>query len=222
VRTRLIALAGILAVRALAHDSITHLTWSQEISRIIYKHCVSCHREDGTAMSLATYEKARPWAKVIRDEILNRRMPPWDAVKGIGDFRNDPSLSQPEIDMLLGWTEGGAPKGSPIYLPALPHFGMPAVHTPEKEIELAGSLTLSKPMTLTGIHPHGALEVIASLADGSIQHLIWIRAYHPQWQLTYYFRVPLKLPKGTKLVLYSPTQSTATLIAATSDAVPAR
>ena len=92
--------AGILGLLAcaplLAHEPITtKLTWTREISRVINKHCAGCHHEGGRAMALATYEDARPWAKAIRDEVLNRRMPPWDAVKGVGEFRDDPSLSQP-------------------------------------------------------------------------------------------------------------------------------
>jgi hypothetical protein len=198
------------------------LTWTQEISRIVYKHCVGCHREGGTAMSLVRYEEARPRAKAIRDEILNRRMPPWDAVKGLGDFRDDPSLSQPEIDMVAAWVEGGASEGAPVYLPALPGFGPPAVKLPVKQIEIANSLTLSKPMALAGIQPHGAVEVTACLPDGSIQHLIWTRAYRPRWKLSYYFRIPVELPKGTRLMLYSPTRSGAGLIAVTLRSEPAR
>ena len=107
------------APAASAHDTITtKLLWTQEISRIVNRHCVSCHREGGAAMSLATYEDARPWAKAIRDEVLARRMPPWGAVKGVGEFRGDPSLSQIEIDMIVNWVEGGAPKGDEVYLPA--------------------------------------------------------------------------------------------------------
>ena len=207
------ALAG--ATCAVAHDPITtNLTWTQEISRIVYKHCVSCHREGGTAMSLVSYEEARPWAKAIRDEILQRRMPPWDAVKGVGDFRDDQSLTQPEIDMLVGWVEGGAPEGNPVYLPAMPHTDPPEPAPAGPEIPLRGSMTLSKPLTLAGIRPHGALEVLACLPDGEVEHLIWIRAYHAQWKLSYYFRTPVELPKGAKLMLYSPSGSDATLIAA--------
>jgi hypothetical protein len=203
VRTSL-ALLVVMAAPALAHDPITtNLTWTQEISRIVYKHCASCHRDRGTAMSLMTYEEARPWAKAIRDEILARRMPPWDAVKGVGDFRDDASLSQPEIDMLVSWVEGGAPEGNAIYLPPPPPLDPPPAEPPAGELELRDSLTLAKPLTLIGIRPHGALEVTACLPDGSIEHLIWIRTYHPQWKLSYYFRQPVELPKGTKLMLYS-------------------
>ena len=71
--------AALLAAPAFAHDVIgTKLLWTQEISRIVYRHCASCHREGGTAMSLMTYQDARPWAKAIRDEVLSRRMPPWE------------------------------------------------------------------------------------------------------------------------------------------------
>jgi hypothetical protein len=60
-----------LAAAAYAHDPITtNVTWSKEISRVM-----------------------RLWAKAIRDEVLNRQVPPWDAVQGVGDFRDDRSLS---------------------------------------------------------------------------------------------------------------------------------
>src|SRR5580704_7578021 len=96
----LLALAGL----ADAHDPITtKLTWTHEISRIVYRHCVSCHHEGGAAMSLVTYDEARPWAKSIRDEVGERRMPPWGAVKGFGAFRDDASLTDPEIEMLVLW-----------------------------------------------------------------------------------------------------------------------
>jgi hypothetical protein len=215
VRTKLAVIAVLARMAVMAHDPITtNLTWTEEISRIVYKHCVSCHRDGGTAMSLITYDDARPWAKAIRDEILARRMPPWDAVEGVGDFRDDQSLTQPEIDMLVSWVEGGAPEGDPIYLPVTPRFDPPE---PEgaavgKEIALHDTMTLTRPMSLAGIRPHGALEVMACLPDGEVERLIWIRAYHPQWKLTYYFRTPMELPKGTKLMLYSPARSDASLV----------
>ena len=165
-------------------------------------------------MPLTTYEEVRPWAKAIRDEVLERRMPPWDAVKGVGDFREDQSLSQPEMDMLVGWVEGGAPEGDPIYLAAPPHFDAPEPPPAGKETELRESTTLTRPMTIAGIRPQGPLEVSACLPDGTVQHLIWIRTYHPQWKLAYYFREPVTLPKGSRLILYSHDGAAATLIEA--------
>src|SRR5215831_16635136 len=92
----------LLADSLLAHDPITtKLTWSREISRIIYNRCVGCHREGGSApMPLVTYQQARPWAKGIKEQVLSRRMPPWGAVKGFGDFSNDRALSQEEMNLI--------------------------------------------------------------------------------------------------------------------------
>jgi hypothetical protein len=73
-------------------------------------------------MSLATYEEARPWAKAIKEEMLEKRMPPWRAMKGYGEFRNAPTLTQREIDLIVNWVEGGAPKGDDKDLPAEPLY----------------------------------------------------------------------------------------------------
>jgi hypothetical protein len=201
--TRLLLSGALFLSTAFCHDPITtNLTWSKEVSRLVYRHCAECHRPEGRAMPLLTYEQARPWAKAIRDEVLNRRMPPWDAVKGVGQFRDDPSLTQPEMDLLVSWVEGGAPEGNPVYLQELARgVAPPATELPGKGIELRQSTTLTAPMVLTGIRPEGALELSAILPDRSVHHLIWIPVFRPEWNRTYYLRTPLKLPKGTKLEL---------------------
>src|SRR6266403_3663407 len=135
----------LLPVLCSAHEPITtKLTWTQEISRIVYKHCISCHREGGAApMALITYDESRPWAKAIRDEVAERRMPPWGAVKGFGQFRNDQSLTDPEIEMLVLWVAGGAPKGDDIYLPPVPLFPVSRSAGPRRGITVRGGTTLA-------------------------------------------------------------------------------
>src|SRR6267154_407556 len=82
-----------------AHDVITtKLTWNREISRIAFSRCVACHHSGGRAFSLMTYKDARPWAVAIKEEVLSRRMPPWGAVKGFGEFRNDEGLTGEQIE----------------------------------------------------------------------------------------------------------------------------
>ena len=211
-----------LAAPAWGHDTITtKLLWTQEISRLMNRHCVSCHREGGSAMSLATYEDARPWAKAIRDEVLARRMPPWGAVKGVGEFRGDPSLSLIEIDMIVNWVEGGAPKGDEIYLPPAPHFNAEAAPQPAARRELtvtAGAAsTLSSAAQLTGVRPvrlaaGESLEVTAYLPDGAVERLIWIRDWRPEWARTYWFLHPVRLPAGTRIAAYSGKPAEAALV----------
>jgi hypothetical protein len=194
-----------------AHEPITtKLTWTQEISRIVYKHCVSCHHEGGAApMSLITYDEARPWAKAIRDEVAERRMPPWGAVKGFGQFRNDQSLADPEIEMLVLWVEGGAPKGDDIYLPRVPEF--PAVSKsapPTRGIMVNGETTLTHSINAKGIVPQemppgASMQIIARLPDGSVENLLWLRNTRTEWDRAFYFRQPMLLPKGTLIAVHS-------------------
>jgi hypothetical protein len=204
VRNSWLAIPLLLAVPLSAHDVITtNLTWSKEISRIVYQHCASCHHEAGSAFALTTYEEARPWAKAIRDEVLNRRMPPWDAVKGVGEFRDDPSLGVPEIDLVVGWVEGGAPEGNPIYAPAAGSWKENAAPASSSGgIEVKDSLTLAAPMVLTGIRPSGPVEVAALLPDQSVRRLLWVLDFHPEWNRNYTLQRPARLPKGTRLMVY--------------------
>ena len=193
----------LLSAASFAHDVIsTNLTWTREISRIVYHRCAGCHRPGGSAMSLLGYQDARPWAKAMRDEVLARRMPPWDPVKGVGDFRDDQSLSQPEMDVLVGWVEGGAPEGDPIYLPETPPAEPAKASVHRGGIELRQNLTLDRDLVLTGVQPEGAVEVTASLPDQSVERLLWVREFHPKWKRAYYFREPLRLPRGTQLLVY--------------------
>src|ERR1035438_9990993 len=87
--------AILLSVHSSAHDVITTpITFSREISRLVYSRCAVCHRPGGGAFSLLAYADARPWAKAIKDEVLERRMPPWGAVKGFGEFQDDQGLTE--------------------------------------------------------------------------------------------------------------------------------
>jgi len=73
-------------------------------------------------MSLMTYQDVRPWAKAIRDEVSDRKMPPWHADAPHGTFLNERSLSDAERETLMKWAGGGAPQGDPKDLPPAPEY----------------------------------------------------------------------------------------------------
>ena len=114
-----LALAAVFTTRATAHDPITtKVTWSREISRIALRRCAGCHAPGGVApMPLVTYAQARPWAAAIRNAVVTRRMPPWPAARGFGEFANDPTLSPFELSLVDAWAGGGAPEGLARDLP---------------------------------------------------------------------------------------------------------
>lgn len=94
------------------------VTYNRDAFRIFESKCLPCHAPDAVAMSLATYREARPWARAIREELIEGRMPPWAAATGYTPFANDIGLAARELATILTWTDGGAPRGDDRDLPA--------------------------------------------------------------------------------------------------------
>lgn len=97
-----------------SHEPITtKVMFNKEIIRILERNCLGCHAPNKIKadIPLTTYEEARPWAKAIKEEVLEKRMMPFQAVKGYGRFQHDYVLTQRDTELLVSWIEGGAPRG---------------------------------------------------------------------------------------------------------------
>src|ERR1700676_3586547 len=111
---RMVLVGLALGTAVLAADPSSSVTFTRDVLPILQKNCQTCHRPGQVApMSLLTYKDARPWAKAIKAAVTTRTMPPWFADPKYGHFANDRSLSQPEIDALVHWVDGGTPEGDP-------------------------------------------------------------------------------------------------------------
>jgi hypothetical protein len=105
----------------------TKIVFNREIAQIFQKKCFQCHTDGNVSVPLTTYREARPWAVAIKEEILEKKMPPWGAASGYGHFANDMSLTGREISLILSWADGGAPSGvllvdedkPPVFIPPL-------------------------------------------------------------------------------------------------------
>ena len=126
---RWVLIGGAMAAAVLGFPAIASRanapapTFSKEVAPILFKHCTSCHRqgEIAAAVPLVSYDSARSLAESIKEQVVQREMPPWPAdPKASMKFRNDPRLSQEEIDTLVAWVDGGTPKGNDADLPTLP------------------------------------------------------------------------------------------------------
>jgi mono/diheme cytochrome c family protein len=116
-------LAALLAVPSVALAADGAPTFSKDVAPILYKSCVECHRPTMFApMSLVSYDEARPWARAIKTRVVARTMPPWGADPAHGVFKNDPRLSDRDIETIAQWVDAGAPKGDDKDLPAVPQF----------------------------------------------------------------------------------------------------
>lgn len=124
VRMIAVALFVQSAVIAFADDDANPITYTKHVAPILNQHCAECHRPGEVApMSLISYEEVRPWAKAIRTEVSERRMPPWhaDPIEGV-HYLEDSSMSEDEIKTVASWVDAGAPMGDPKDMPKLPEF----------------------------------------------------------------------------------------------------
>ena len=103
-----IALAG----RGLETSSSTDVTYNKDVAPLLQKHCTGCHRPNDVApMSLMTYDEVLPFARMIRENVVQRKMPPWHADPAFGEFNNDARLTDEEIATFDAWVKGGAKRG---------------------------------------------------------------------------------------------------------------
>jgi hypothetical protein len=94
-------------------------TFTRDVLPILQQNCQICHRPGQPApMSLLSYDTARPWAKAIKNAVVQRKMPPWFASPQYGHFTNDKSLKEVDIDTIAKWVDGGSPQGDPKDAPA--------------------------------------------------------------------------------------------------------
>jgi mono/diheme cytochrome c family protein len=115
---------AVVAAQRPAADA-RQVTFTKDVAPIVQRSCVTCHRPGEMApMSLMTYDDVRPWAKAIKARVESREMPPWHIDRNIGiqKFKNDPSLSDEEIETIVKWVDSNAPRGNPADMPPLRQF----------------------------------------------------------------------------------------------------
>ena len=178
-----------------------------KISRIVYERCASCHREGGTSFSLMTYQDAQPHASAIKDAVLSRRMPPWGAVKGFGNFRNDQGLTQEQIALVTDWVEGGITRGNnPNALPPVPKFdSRPPVHSSRRTRSPSpASLTLDRardarrPVSRARARRRVDADRRGAARTATSSRWSGCTSTRTRYRHPFLFRKPLALPAGTR------------------------
>ena len=96
------------------------VTYAAHVAEILQQNCQVCHQPNAIGpMSLMSYEQVRPWAPMIRDQVVRRAMPPYhyDTDVGIQQLKEDKRLSDDDIQTIASWVDAGAPLGDPADLP---------------------------------------------------------------------------------------------------------
>ena len=159
-------ICGLLAVSAVQAQSPTPssgqavITFTKDVAPIFQRSCQSCHRPGAIApMPLLTYQDARPWARSIRQKVVNREMPPWHIDRNVGltKFKDDPSLSDEEIARIATWVDSGAPMGNPADLPKAREFSeLDQWYIGKPDIIVA----MDKPYVLPARGPDNIIDVL--------------------------------------------------------------
>ncbi|HEX9818440.1 MAG TPA: ascorbate-dependent monooxygenase [Methylomirabilota bacterium] len=99
------------------------VTFTRDVAPLLQRHCQECHRPESVApFGLLRYEDAYSRRAKIRKAVTTRKMPPWKAVPGYGEFADVRRLAESEIDVISRWVATGAPEGDPRDLPAPRRF----------------------------------------------------------------------------------------------------
>jgi hypothetical protein len=102
---------------------VARATWYQDVAPIVSKHCMSCHREGGSApFSLTDYESADEGSTRMVEYIDKGLMPPFDAHEEADctprfGWKDDPRLTHAEKTTLDEWIADGHARGIDAEIP---------------------------------------------------------------------------------------------------------
>jgi len=162
-----------LFVLTSAVAATAQVTFTKDVAPILQRACQNCHRPGAIApMSLLTYDDARPWARSIRQKVVNAEMPPWyiDRNIGISKFKDDPSLTPAEVATITKWVDAGAPMGNPADMPKPREFSsLDQWHIGKPDVVIS----MPKPYQLPAT---GADQVIDVLVDPGFKEDMYVMA----------------------------------------------
>lgn len=165
---------GCLIGRVRPVNPASNVTYTRDVAPILNARCVECHRPGQIApFALTSYDEARGWAEMVREVVLERRMPPWHASPEHGQFKNDHRLSDAEIAAIDRWVEHGAPQGNPADLPTPPTFASGwAIPEPDQVLYMA-----EEPFT---VPEEGVVDYQHFIVDTGWTEDKWLKAIEPR------------------------------------------
>ncbi len=87
--------------------------YTSEIAPVIIAACSECHRQGGVGpFALDSYIMMLGWSPMIREVLLNKRMPPAQVDPYIGHSDAARYLSKQNLQTLIHWIDNGAPRGT--------------------------------------------------------------------------------------------------------------
>jgi len=86
--------------------------YSTEVAPIILESCVDCHRQGGVGpFALDSYIMVLGWSPMIKEVLLNKRMPPTQVDPYVGHSEGARYLKPEAMQTLIHWINNRAPRG---------------------------------------------------------------------------------------------------------------
>tara|TARA_B100000427_G_scaffold327692_1_gene339033 strand:- start:907 stop:2580 length:1674 start_codon:yes stop_codon:yes gene_type:complete len=86
--------------------------YATDVAPIIIENCVACHNQGGVGpFALDSYVMVLGWSPMIREVLMNKRMPPMQVDPDIGHSDNARYLTTKQLQTLVHWIDAGAPRG---------------------------------------------------------------------------------------------------------------
>jgi hypothetical protein len=97
--------------------------WSNDVAKIVYENCASCHRENGIApFRLTTFQDAVNHASGIANSISLGIMPPWTPDPNYKSFAHQRVMNQTDKNTVLQWIANNTPSGDLRFAPPAPTY----------------------------------------------------------------------------------------------------
>jgi hypothetical protein len=93
-------------------ENHARIRYAEDVAPILLENCAGCHTEGGIGpFAMSSHGKVEGWSEMIREVVLTRQMPPWQADPHHGEFSNGRSLTPAEQATLVHWIDAGSPRG---------------------------------------------------------------------------------------------------------------
>jgi peroxiredoxin len=130
---------GCAIARKSKHEGGDELTYTDDIAPIFLDNCYSCHQEGGIApWAMEGFPAVYGWSAMIKQVLLEDRMPPWQADPHYESFKDDLSLTAEEKRKIISWIDNGMKKGEgeDVLAEASPNASEWTLGEPDYVIEL--------------------------------------------------------------------------------------
>ena len=115
----------VLFISFLSFSQTSDITFTEDISSIIYNKCTSCHRSgESGPMNLTSYEEVASLGNMIEYVTQNNYMPPWppDPNYTPHSLLDERFLTEDEKNLISEWINQGMVEGDPELEAEMPIF----------------------------------------------------------------------------------------------------